>query len=122
MSIDALLKEMIEAIRENTAALNGAPADKPSKPSGTKATGGKKGPTLAALTKLAGQMMNGETDLDEDDARAALGASKKHHGYKLSETPAESAASAMAELKAFIAGEDPYAGDEEEEKGDEELM
>lgn len=121
MSIETLLKNLILAVEANTAALSGsAPASgSAAKKPAAKKPAAKKGPTLATLTKLAGDMMKGETDLDEDDAKAALAAFKKAHGYKISETPADEIEQAMTELKALIAGEDPY---ESEDGDDEDLM
>lgn len=128
--IEKLLQELIDALKENTAALNGAPAPKSeskpasggSKPaSGTKggSTKGKpKGPKIEDLTTLAGNMLRGETSIDVDDAKAGLKAFKEHFGFKPSDCPDDKIVEAHAALKALSEGEDPFAEGEDEDPTD----
>lgn len=118
MSIEKLLTDLTAAIEANTAALLGGGAA--SKPSGTKSTKTTKttkpkGPSLDDLTKFAGQIMQGETDVDADDGKKILMAFKKERGCKVSETPAEDVAEALEYLKAAVAEMADGGGESEED-------
>lgn len=124
MALEDKIDALIAALEANTAALAGGEKPAATKPAASKPAASKpgrpakpKGPKLEDLTTLAGNMLKGGTDLDADDAKAALKSFKEHFGFKPSDCPDDKLADAMAALTALSEGEDPFDdgdGDEDD--------
>lgn len=126
MSLEAKIAELITALQENTAALNGIKTAAKEKAGSTgsstksetktetksdaKKSDGKKAPTLEDVTSLATEYMN-TTDADERKARKANIAkiNEKLGADRLTNLKPSKFAEAIKYLQAFIDDEDPFA-------------
>ena len=117
MSFEAMIQELVDAVKANTAALKGGSggtkaAEKPADKAPAKA----KGPTLDAVAKRYGAYMSAEGDAGKANVRKIV----KHFGVKkISDLGDAKFDEALALLDQFEAGDDPFA---EEGDGDDDLM
>ena len=115
MALEDKIEELIAAIKENTAAVKGgasAPA-KESKPSSSgKAPEKKRTTTIDQVAKAFGSYLSTEGDKGKAAVRKIIA----HFGVgKVSEIDEDSFDEALALLKKFQDGEDPFGEDGEEE-------
>jgi hypothetical protein len=111
MSLEAEIKALTEAMKENTAALKAGGGGKTSSGGTTKgSSGGKKATTLDQMAKRYGAYMAAEGD----DAKANVRKVIKHFGVKkISEIDENQYDEALAFLDQFEAGDDPFGDDDD---------
>lgn len=123
MSIEALLTRLAEALEENTRRLDSMlgsakPAAAPAKPAAAPAKPAKPSPVTAAdVAAFAGESLK----IDKEAAKQAHSAVCEHFGAdRLTNIDPKHFGKVMELLKAFRAGENPLAGEDEsdEEEGD----
>ena len=122
MSIEKLLTELIEAIRENTAALSGSATSPTPKPSAKKTTAKKTAAkksaeiTVDALAKRVGEYLKTGSKEDREIATKSVMAIVKHFdAERITKIDPEHFPEVVRLLDAYEAGEDPLADVDEEE-------